>query len=67
MISGVLFASEHRAARETLKFDHFLLIGTDIVAFGASYSTCMVYTETVIYLGVGQWWWIFTSTSVNNC
>ena len=65
MISRVLFASEHRAARETLKFEHFLLIVTDIVVFEAIYSTCMVYTETVIHLGFGEWWSIFTSSSVN--
>ena len=67
MVSGVLFASEHRAARETLKFGHFLLIVTDIVVFEAIYSTCVVYTRTIIHLSFGEWWWIFTSTSVNNC
>jgi len=54
VISQVLFASEHRAARKTLKIIIFLLIVTDIVVFGAIYPTCMVYTTTIILLGVGE-------------
>jgi len=53
VISQVLFTSEHRAARETLKIDHFSFIVTDIVDFGAIYSTWVVYMKTVIHLDVG--------------
>ena len=55
VISQVLFTSEHRAALETLKIDHFfLLIVTDIVVFGAIYLTCVVYTKTVIHLHLSE-------------
>ena len=32
----------------------FLLIVSDIVVFGAIYSTCVVYTKTIINLGVSE-------------
>ena len=44
--------SIERAARETLKIGHFLLIVTGTVVFGGIYSTCLVYTKTIIHLGV---------------
>ena len=31
-----------------------MLIVTDIVLFGVIYSTCVVYTKTIIHLGVGE-------------
>ena len=43
---------EHRAARETLKIDHFQLIVKDN-EFGAMFSIPVVYTKTTIHLGVG--------------
>ena len=54
VISQVLFTPEHQAARETLKSIIFLLIDTDIVVLVAIYSTCVVYTKTIIHLGVGK-------------
>jgi len=40
--------------------------------FGAICSTCVVYTKTIIHLGVDEYWWIFAGLrslhlSVNNC
>ena len=46
------FTSEHQAARETPKIDHFGLIVTDKVVFGAIYLTCVISTMTIIHLGV---------------
>ena len=55
VISQVLLTCEHRAVCKTLKIDHFLLIVTDIVVFGTIYSTCVVYTKTIIiHLGVSE-------------
>ena len=53
VINRVLFTSEHRATRETLKIDHFSSVVTDIVVFGAIYSAWVVYMKTIIHLGVG--------------
>ena len=52
VISQVLFTYEHRAARETLKI--FLLIVTDIVVFGAVFTTCVVHTKTIIHLHLSK-------------
>ena len=41
-------------ARETLKLIIFPLIVKDIVVFGAIYSALVVYTKTIIHLGVGD-------------
>ena len=48
------FAPEHRAARETLKIDHFHLILTDEIVFGAIFPIPVVYTKTIIHLGFGE-------------
>ena len=38
-----------------------------VTLWAASYSACVVYTKTIIYLGVGKSGGLFTATSVNNC
>ena len=54
VISQLLFTSEHRAARETLKIDHFSVNCYRYSSFGAIYSTCVVYGKTIILLCVGE-------------
>ena len=48
-----IFTSEHPATRETLKIDHFSIV-TDKVVFGGIFAACVVYTKTIIQLGVGE-------------
>ena len=45
--------AKHRAARETLKIDHFSVNCYRYSSFWR-YSTCVVYTKTIIHLGVGE-------------
>ena len=52
VISQALFTFELWAARETSII--FLFILADIAVFGAIYSTCVVFTKTIIHLGVGE-------------
>ena len=68
MISQVLFTSEHRAACETLKINHFSVncYRYRVVVFGTIYSTCVVHTKTIAALRLGKYPPLFSSTSVNN-
>ena len=68
-------------AREILKFHTICryIVRNKIIFGSASYSACVVYTKTIIYLSVGEsdryraakrrgkYPSLFTSTSVNNC
>ena len=59
----------HLRAAEEKQNDFCRCIFTNkVTLWAASYSACVVYTKTIIHLSVGEtWWWIFTTTSVNNC
>ena len=53
VISQVLFTFKHRATCETLKIDHFTdnqVLSSCPVVFSAIYSTCVVYTKTIIII-----------------
>ena len=59
VINQALFTFEHQAACKTLKIDHFLLIVTDIVVFGAIFIQLVWYILKqiiiIFHLSVGEY------------